>query len=383
MTHPDAPVGTDAADNKVIRTWGEPRKFDFKPKDHVALAEALDLVDFEAGAAVAGTEVLLPQERGGAAGTGPRPVRHADAGQRRATRRSSRRTWPASRCWRASASCRAGPETQIYTIAEHRPVPDRHGRDHARRHAPRPDLRRGAAAAEVRRPVALLPHRGRRAGPRHPRAVPRPPVHQGRDVRLLHAGAERSASTRRSCGIEEEIFQGLGLPYHVIDTCTGDLGGPAYRKYDLEAWMPGRGEGGEYGEVTSTSNCTDYPGPPAQHPLQGARAEGHALRPHAQRHRRRRHPGPRRDPGELPAGRRERRHSRRHSALISAKTASRPGRHDSFCRGDPLLPPNRPSPYRHSRRDRLDRHQRARRDPRRCRTSCKPSACRPVHRWSN
>jgi seryl-tRNA synthetase len=58
--------------------------------------------------------------------------------------------------------------------------------------------------------------------------------------------------------IEEEIFQGLGLPYHVIDTCTGDLGGPVYRKYDLKAWMPGRGEGGEYGEVTSTSNCTDY-----------------------------------------------------------------------------------------------------------------------------
>jgi seryl-tRNA synthetase len=57
---------------------------------------------------------------------------------------------------------------------------------------------------------------------------------------------------------EEQVFQGLGLPYHVIDTCTGDLGGPAYRKYDLEAWMPGRGQGGEYGEVTSTSNCTDY-----------------------------------------------------------------------------------------------------------------------------
>ena len=58
--------------------------------------------------------------------------------------------------------------------------------------------------------------------------------------------------------IEEQIFQSLGLPYQVIDTCTGDLGGPAYRKYDLEAWMPSRGEGGEYGEVTSTSNCTDY-----------------------------------------------------------------------------------------------------------------------------
>jgi seryl-tRNA synthetase len=43
-----------------------------------------------------------------------------------------------------------------------------------------------------------------------------------------------------------------------VDTATGDLGGPAYRKYDLEAWMPGRGTAGEWGEVTSTSNCTDY-----------------------------------------------------------------------------------------------------------------------------
>jgi seryl-tRNA synthetase len=58
--------------------------------------------------------------------------------------------------------------------------------------------------------------------------------------------------------IEESVFQGLGIPYRLIDTCTGDLGGPAYRKFDLEAWMPGRGDGGEYGEVTSASNCTDY-----------------------------------------------------------------------------------------------------------------------------
>ena len=58
--------------------------------------------------------------------------------------------------------------------------------------------------------------------------------------------------------IEEEIFTGLGLAYRVVDTATGDLGAPAYRKYDIEAWMPGRGEEGEYGEVTSTSNCTDY-----------------------------------------------------------------------------------------------------------------------------
>jgi seryl-tRNA synthetase len=58
--------------------------------------------------------------------------------------------------------------------------------------------------------------------------------------------------------IEEGIYQKLGIPYRVVDICTGDLGGPAYRKFDLEAWMPGRGEGGQWGEVTSTSNCTDY-----------------------------------------------------------------------------------------------------------------------------
>jgi seryl-tRNA synthetase len=58
--------------------------------------------------------------------------------------------------------------------------------------------------------------------------------------------------------IEEELFQGLGIPYQVVDICSGDLGGPAYRKFDLEAWMPGRGTAGEFGEVTSASNCTDY-----------------------------------------------------------------------------------------------------------------------------
>ena len=60
------------------------------------------------------------------------------------------------------------------------------------------------------------------------------------------------------CDLECRLFDGLGIPYRVVDTATGDLGAPAYRKFDLEAWMPGRGEQGEWGEVTSTSNCTDY-----------------------------------------------------------------------------------------------------------------------------
>ena len=58
--------------------------------------------------------------------------------------------------------------------------------------------------------------------------------------------------------VEEQIFQALEIPYRVIDVATRDLGAPAYRKYDIEAWMPDRGEGGGYGEVTSASNCTDF-----------------------------------------------------------------------------------------------------------------------------
>jgi seryl-tRNA synthetase len=59
-------------------------------------------------------------------------------------------------------------------------------------------------------------------------------------------------------GIEERYFQALEVPYRVLDIAAGDLGAPAYRKFDIEAWMVGRGESGGWGEVTSASNCTDY-----------------------------------------------------------------------------------------------------------------------------
>jgi seryl-tRNA synthetase len=84
-------------------------------------------------------------------------------------------------------------------------------------------------------------------------------VHQFTKVELFaFTSAEPGVSDemhQRLLAIEEEIFQGLGIPYRVLDIASGDLGGPAYRKFDLEAWMPGRGA---YGEITSTSNCTDY-----------------------------------------------------------------------------------------------------------------------------
>jgi seryl-tRNA synthetase len=55
--------------------------------------------------------------------------------------------------------------------------------------------------------------------------------------------------------MEEKIYQELGLPYQVVEMCTGDLGAMAAQKFDLEVWVPSRSG---YGEVTSASNCTDY-----------------------------------------------------------------------------------------------------------------------------
>ena len=55
--------------------------------------------------------------------------------------------------------------------------------------------------------------------------------------------------------IEVEMFEELGLHFKVLDMPSGDLGAPAYRKYDVEAWMPGLQR---YGEISSASNCTDY-----------------------------------------------------------------------------------------------------------------------------
>jgi seryl-tRNA synthetase len=85
-------------------------------------------------------------------------------------------------------------------------------------------------------------------------------VHQFTKVEMFaFTLPEQSAAMHEQLlDLECRLFDGLQIPFRVVDTASGDLGGPAYRKYDLEAWMPGRGAQGEWGEVTSTSNCTDY-----------------------------------------------------------------------------------------------------------------------------
>jgi seryl-tRNA synthetase len=259
MTHPDAPVGATADANKVIRTWGEPTKLSFKPKDHVALAEALDLVDFEAGASVSGQKfyflkneavllelALVQYAMQSLIGRGYTPVITPDLARVEVLEGIG--FMPRD----------PNPETrQVYTIADTDlclvgTAEITLGGMHRNQTFEAPQLpRKYVGLSHCFRTEAGAPGRDTRGLYR---------VHQFTKVEMFAfcLPEQSEAIHLELLGIEEAIFQGLGLPYHVIDTCTGDLGGPAYRKYDLEAWMPCRGEKGEYGEVTSTSNCTDF-----------------------------------------------------------------------------------------------------------------------------
>lgn len=86
-------------------------------------------------------------------------------------------------------------------------------------------------------------------------------VHQFDKVEMfVFALPETSPEEHRFLlALEERFFQALAIPYRVLTICSGDLGDPAAAKFDVEAWLPGQnGKQGEYREVTSTSNTTDF-----------------------------------------------------------------------------------------------------------------------------
>jgi len=254
MTHPDAPIGGED-DASEIRIVGDKPSFDFEPLDHVDIAAKLDLIDFEAGARVAGhgfyylkndavmLEMALVQfaltkvrSEGFTLFTTPDLARDS--------------------VLEGIGFKPRGDETQIYSVAN-------------------TDLSLVATAEitlggalkdqtlnlnELPLKYAGLSHCFRTEAGAHgrkTRGIYR--VHQFTKVEMFGFTGpdveQSNALQMEIVRIEEEIFQALGVPYRLIDTATGDLGGPAYRKFDLEAWMPGRNE---YGEVTSASNCTDY-----------------------------------------------------------------------------------------------------------------------------
>ena len=255
LVHPDSPVGGEE-DFREIRRVGEPPAFDFEARDHLALSAPLDLIDFEAGSAVTGQkfyflkneavlldlalqrfamELLIEQ--------GFIPHVTPDLARRSVVD--------------AMAFSPRGPETQIYSVE---------GTDLDLIGTAEITLG-GIYADKILEEEALplklagLSHCFRTEAGSHgreSRGLYR--VHQFTKVEMFVFSRPEDSELLHDelLAIEERIFQALEIPYRVIDVATGDLGAPAYRKFDIEAWLPGRGKGGAYGEITSASNCTDF-----------------------------------------------------------------------------------------------------------------------------
>ncbi|MFN5103645.1 MAG: serine--tRNA ligase, partial [Planctomycetota bacterium] len=257
MTHPSAPIGNDDHANLEIARGTTPiPTFDFKPKDHLELGAIHDMIDFEAGARVAGAgfyflkrdavllDLALQQfSLSLLIRKGFVPITTPDVAS--------------TDILHGIGFIPRGPETQIYSIenTELNLVATAEITLGGMYH------NQVLEAEELPLKLVGISHCFRTeagAAGRASRGLYR--VHQFTKVEMFaFTTPDQSSSVHEELrAIECEIFDALEIPYRVVDTATGDLGGPAYRKYDLEAWMPGRGNGGEWGEVTSTSNCTDY-----------------------------------------------------------------------------------------------------------------------------
>ena len=254
MSHPDAPIGVDDQANTELAFGKTPiPQFDFTPKDHVEIAEALDLIDFEGGARVAGAGFYFLKNEA---------VLLELALQRYAVESLMKAgftpmTTPdlaKNDVLHGTGFNPRGNETQIYSV-ENTDLSLV-----ATAEITLGGLLAGKTVDAEEMPLRLcgISHCFRTeagAAGRASRGLYR--VHQFTKIEMFAftLPGQSDAMHQEMLLMECQIFDGLGIPYRIVDTATGDLGGPAYRKYDLEAWMPGRNA---YGEVTSTSNCTDY-----------------------------------------------------------------------------------------------------------------------------
>lgn len=247
------PQGKGEEDNVERSKWGDIPKFDFEPKDHLELGTTLGILDFDAGSKVAGTGFCYLKGDGALlelaivqygfeflVKKGFTPFVTPDLVH--------------SRYYLGTGYLPKGPEAQTYeikdedlgliataevTLAGYHADEVLQGKNLPMRYAGYSHCFRQEAGAYGKYSKGLYR------------------MHQFTKVEMFAycLPADSPKMHREMLALEEEFWQSLEIPYRVLEMCTGDLGAIAARKYDLEAWMPGRGD---YGEITSTSNATDY-----------------------------------------------------------------------------------------------------------------------------
>lgn len=256
MPGPGVPVAPDESGNVEVRRWGKPPQFDFEPKPHWDLAEALGIIDFERGVKMSGTRFYLFK---GAGATLHRALTN----------------------WFLDVGTREHGYTEIYPpfmVREKAMVGAAHlpkFRDNMYYDAEEDYWFIGTAevpltnffadeildAADL--PVKFLAHtpcfrREKMSAGRDVRGIKR--VHQFEKVEMYHFTTPEDSYNHLEeiVANAEELCRRLNLPYRVVQICTGDLGFAAAKKYDIEAWVPGPDGSGEWMEISSCSNVVDF-----------------------------------------------------------------------------------------------------------------------------
>ncbi|XP_051147524.1 serine--tRNA ligase, chloroplastic/mitochondrial [Andrographis paniculata] len=252
MTHPDVPIGGEDC-SAVKKLVGERREFSFTIKDHMQLGKDLDLFDFDAASEVSGSKFYYLKNEAVLLEMALINWAVSEAMKRGYTPLTTPELVRSSVVEKCGFQPR-GTNTQVYSID---------GTDQCL--IGTAEIPVGGIHMDSILPEASLPlkyvavsHCFRTeagAAGTATRGLYR--VHQFSKVEMfvLCHPDDSDSFHGELIGIEEQLFSSLGLHFKIMDMATEDLGAPAYRKFDVEAWMPGLGR---YGEISSASNCTDY-----------------------------------------------------------------------------------------------------------------------------
>jgi len=266
----DVPVGKDESENKVIRTWGEPTKFDFEPKDHLALGETLGIIDTKRASEVAGTR--FSYLKGDAALLEFALVQF---GFSVLTNETTLREIAEKAGHGHSQS--ANPFIPVIPPQMIRPeVYQKMARlepKEERYYIPSDDIYLIGSAEHTLGPLHMdetipeekLPIRyvgfstsfRRESGSygKDTRGILR--MHQFDKLEMESFTTPEHAVVEQDffVAIQEYLMQALKIPYQVVAICTGDMGAPDARQIDIEAWMPGENK---YRETHTADYMGDY-----------------------------------------------------------------------------------------------------------------------------
>jgi seryl-tRNA synthetase len=253
IPQPDVPVGREDSDNVVVRTWGDPKKFDFPPVPHWKLGEDLDIIDFDRGVKLSGTRFYVLK------GLGAR-LQRALIAFMLDLHTSEHGYQEAYLPYMVKKVCMVGAG-QLPKLAEniyHDAEDDLWFVGTAE--IPLTNLHRDEILTKESLPLYYVAYtacfrREKMSAGKDTRGIKR--GHQFDKVELYKFVEPETSNEEleKLTHDAEEVCQRLGLPYRIRKLCTGDLGFASTKSYDIDVWAPGCEE---WLEVSSCSNCSDF-----------------------------------------------------------------------------------------------------------------------------